>query len=172
MKKALKIFGVVILILLIVPVVLPTHFSMSRSIEINAPVEAVFTKLTDLNEYVKWNPFQEGDPTNKNEVTGLGGGSFLVWKGEKTGEGKMTIISIESPQKIGIKLDFLEPLSGEATVHWITNKKSDGKTEMIWTFDQDLPYFSRYFGLCMDSMMGGLFEKGLSNFKTLTETSK
>ncbi len=145
---------------------------MSRSIDINAPVSKVFTHLTDLNVYVKWNPFPEGDPTNQAAVTGIGAGSFLVWKGDKTGEGKMAITNVEPEKKIAIKMDFYKPMAGEGMVHWITNAKSDSVTEVIWTFDQDLTYFMRYFGLMMDSMMGKHFEKGLLNFKNLIESSK
>ncbi len=172
MKTVGKFVGVIILVLLALPVALPSKFSMMRSIEIDAPVNTVFAKLTDLNEYVKWNPFPEGDPTNTANVSGQGVGSFLAWKGEKTGEGKMTIATIEPDQKISFKMEFYKPMSGEGIVHWITKAKSDTKTEMTWTFDQDLPYFNRYFGLFMDAMMGKHFEKGLSKFKTLVEASK
>ncbi len=172
MKKFLTVVGVLVLVVLVVPAFLPSKFSMSRSIEINAPVNLVFTKLTDLNEYVKWNPFPEGDPTNTANVSGLGVGSFLTWKGEKTGEGKMTITNVESEQKIAIKMDFYKPMAGEGVVHWITTPKSGTSTEMAWTFDQDLSYFMRYFGLVMDGMMGKHFEKGLTNYKTLVEASK
>lgn len=172
MKKALTTIGVLIFIILVFPVFLSSKFSMSRSIEIDAPIATVFDSLTDLHEYEKWNPFPEGDPTNLTEIVGTGVGSFMVWKGEKTGEGKMTIASIEPQQKIAVKMEFYRPMSGEGMVHWITNAKSDSKTEMIWTFDQDLAYFNRYFGLFMNTMMGTHFEKGLSNFKTMIEASK
>jgi uncharacterized protein YndB with AHSA1/START domain len=171
-KKILTVVGILILLVLIVPAFLPSKFSMSRSIEINAPVNTVFTRLTDLNEYVKWNPFPEEDPTNTADVSGTGVGSSLIWKGEKTGEGKMTIASIEPEKKIAVKMDFYKPMSGEGMVHWITEPKSDSATEMVWTFDQDLTYFMRYFGLVMDKMMGKHFEKGLLNYKTLVEASK
>ena len=172
MKKIVKIVGMLILIILVLPMALPSKFSMSRSIEIEAPIATVFTKLTDLNEYVKWNPFPDGDPTNIAEVSGTGIGSYLVWKGEKTGEGKMTITTIESEQKIGIKMEFYKPMSGEGMVHWITKAASNEKTEMTWTFNQEFNYFNRYFGLFMDAMMGKHFEKGLSNYKKLIEASK
>ena len=172
MKTILSIAGVLILIALAVPSVLPSKFSMSRAIEIQAPVGVVFAKLTNLNEYVKWNPFPEGDPTNQTHVTGLGVGSYLIWKGDKTGEGKMTITNVEPDKKISIKMDFYRPMSGEGVVLWITNAKTASTTEMTWTFDQDLSYFKRYFGLMMESMMGGHFEKGLLKYKSLVETPK
>lgn len=171
-KKILLALGILLLIGAIVPSILPVHFSMSRSIEIQEPVSTVFAKLTSLNDYLKWNPFQEGDPTHASNVTGDGVGSYLTWKGEKTGEGKMTIANIELDKKITIKMEFYKPMPGEGTVEWITNAKSDSTTELVWTFEQDLSYFNRYFGLVMDSMMGKHFEKGLSTFKALVESSK
>lgn len=171
MKVSLIVTSVIILIVLVLPLVLPSQFSMSRTITIEASVSTIFTRLTDLNEYIKWNPFPEGDPTNTAQVSGSGIGSYLVWKGEKTGEGKMTITTIEPEQKIGIKMEFYKPMTGEGVVHWMTKSISDTKTEMTWTFNQDLNYFNRYFGLFMEAMMGKHFEKGLSNFKILIETS-
>ena len=172
MTNILCAFGVVILAALIVPAFLSSQFSMSRSIEIQAPVGVVFSKLTNLNEYVKWNPFPESDPSNQTNVSGDGVGSFLVWKGNKTGEGKMTITNIEPQKKIDVKMEFFKPMTGEGMVHWILSAKSDSKTEMIWSFEQQLPYFNRYFGLIMESMMGKHFEKGLSNYKALIEAAK
>lgn len=164
--------GVLILIVILVPVFLSSKFSMSRSVEIQAPVSLVFPKLLDLHEYVKWNPFAEGDPTNKTDISGSGVGSSLAWISEKTGEGKMTIFNVESEKDISIKMEFFKPMAGEGIVHWITNSKAESTTELIWTFEQDLSYFQRYFGLMMDFMMGKHFEKGLLNFKSLVESSK
>ena len=159
-------------ILLVLPVMLPSTFSMSRSIEIGSSASQVFSKLTSLNEYVKWNPFPEGDPTNQTTVNGEGVGSFLVWKGKKTGEGRMTIINIEPVRKIGVKMEFYKPMRGEGMVHWIVSEKAESKSELIWSFEQELPYFNRYFGLIMESMMGKHFERGLENYKAIVESQK
>jgi len=172
MKIFLKVVLGFILLLVVTPVFLSNKFSMSRSIEIAAPVNDVFVKLTDLNEYVKWNPFPNGDPSNTATVSGEGLGASLVWKGDKTGEGKMTISEIDTSKSITIKMEFYKPMSGEGLVKWITSAKSESTTEMIWTFEQDLSYFQRYFGLFMDKMMGEHFERGLLKFKGMIEASK
>lgn len=171
MKNAFKIIGMLLLIGVLLPIFLPAKFSMSRAVEIQAPVSTVFSRLTSLNEYVKWNPFPEGDPTNQATVTGEGVGSYLVWKGEKTGEGKMTITNIEPEKKIEVKMEFYTPMSAEGLVQWTTSAKSTSVTELKWSFEQNLPYFFRYFGLFMDSMMGKHFEKGLLNFKGMAESA-
>ena len=170
MKKLFKVIAVLILVLLIAPVFFPSKISMSRSIEIQASDASVFSKLADLNEYNKWNPFPEGDPSNQVNVSGIGMGSSLIWKGQKTGEGKMTIIGMEPNKKIDIKMEFFEPMRAEGLVHWITFAKSDIITEMTWTFEQDLTYFNRYFGIMMDAMMGKHFERGLASFKKMVES--
>lgn len=164
--------GILVIMVLIVPMFLSSHFSMSRRIEIQAPVAIVFSKLTNLNEYNKWNPFPEGDPSNQTQVTGEGVGSSLTWKGNKTGEGKMTLVSIYPTQKIEVKMEFYKPMSGQGMVRWHTNTKGEGTTEMVWTFEQELTYFKRYFGLIMESMMGKHFEKGLLNYKKLVEAER
>lgn len=172
LKRVFASLGALVIVILIIPIFLSSRFSMSRSIQIDAPVGVVFAKLTDLNEYMKWNPFPEGDPTNQAEVSGSGVGSSLSWRGEKTGEGKMTISKIKPETQIDIKMDFYKPMSGEGMVYWVTSSKSDAATEMTWKFEQELSYFNRYFGLMMNSMMGPHFEKGLINFKAMVEASK
>ncbi len=172
LKMIVKGIAGLVVIGLIVPMFLSSHFSMSRSIEIEAPLPTVFSKLTSLSEYNKWNPFPEGDPSNQTTVTGEGVGSSLSWTGKKTGEGKMTVTNIEPNQKIDVKMEFFKPMTGEGVVHWLTREKSASVTELTWSFEQDLSYFNRYFGLMMDAMMGKHFEKGLLNFKTLVESEQ
>ena len=172
LKKILQTVVVLVLIISVAPIFLPAKVSMSRSIEIQAPVAIVYSKLTNLNEYNKWNPFPEGDSTNQTKMAGEGIGSTLTWTGERTGEGKMTVIAAEPEKRVDVKMEFYKPMSGEGMVHWITSAKTDSSTELTWTFEQDLSYFNRYFGLMMDSMMGKHFEKGLLNYKALVETSR
>jgi hypothetical protein len=168
-KKILMAIAGFIVAVCILPVFLSSKFSMARSTQINQPLSVVFSRLTDLNEYVKWNPFPEGDPTNQEIVTGTGVGSYMTWKGEKTGEGKMTIAGVEPDRNVLVKMEFFKPMHGEGIVQFITSAKGDSVTELTWTFEQDLTYFNRYFGLFMDAMMGKHFEKGLVNFKGLME---
>lgn len=171
LKKILMAVGALIAILLVVPVVLSSKMQVSRSAEINASQAAVHAYLSDLNQYPKWNPFSENDPGSTNQINGTGVGSVLTWKGEKTGEGKMTITDIKAPQSITLKLEFYTPMKGEAIIGWATEAIDAGKTRMTWTMDQDMPYLQRYFGLFMNGMIGKTFERGLGNLKRQLEKS-
>jgi hypothetical protein len=171
LKKNLAVLGSLVVLLLVVPLVLSSKMQVTRSIEIQSSSAAVHTYLADLNNYPKWNPFSENDPGSTNQITGTGVGSFLTWKGEKTGEGKMTITQIQSPQNIQLKLEFYTPMTGEAIIGWTTEAIEPNKTRMIWSMDENLPYFQRYFGLFMNGMIGKTFDRGLSNLKKQLEKS-
>lgn len=170
-KKILVLILVLAGFLLYLPKHLNPHFSMSRSIVIKAPVSEVFKRLPDLNEYNKWNPFAEGDSSQQTQVEGTGLNSWMTWKGEKSGSGKMTITQLDVNHKIKIDMEFYQPMKGKGIVYWIVVPTADGNTEMKWTFDQDLEYFQRYFGLFMNKMMGKHFQKGLVTYKAIVEGS-
>jgi uncharacterized protein YndB with AHSA1/START domain len=170
-KKLLIIVGAIVVVLLLIPVVLPSKVAISRSIEIQRSPAVVHAYLVDLNQYPKWNPFSENDPGSTAQVTGTGVGSTLAWKGDKTGEGKMTITQIQPSQRVQLKLEFYTPMAGEALIGWNTEAVDASKTRMTWSMDEDLPYFQRYFGLVMNGTMGKTFEKGLANLKGQIEKS-
>lgn len=171
LKKILTALGAVVALLLIIPSILSSKMQLSRSIDIQASQAAVHAYLSDLNQYPKWNPFSENDPGSTNEIAGTGVGSVLTWKGEKTGEGKMTITEIQAPKNILLKLEFYKPMPGEAIIGWTTEAIDATTTRVTWTMDQDLPYLQRYFGLVMNGMIGKTFEKGLENLKGQLEKS-
>jgi uncharacterized protein YndB with AHSA1/START domain len=171
LKKLLTVVGVIVALLLAIPAVLSSKMQITRSIEIQSSPAAVHAYLADLNQYPKWNPFSENDPGSINQITGTGVGSALTWKGEKTGEGKMTITQIQPNQRIQLKLEFYTPMAGEALIEWATDAIDAGKTRMTWSMNQDLPYFQRYFGLVMDGMIGKTFDRCLGNLKKQLEKS-
>ncbi|WP_063242414.1 SRPBCC family protein [Bdellovibrio bacteriovorus] len=172
MRTAMYFLIALVIVLLIAPVLMPAQYQLVRSIEINAPVSTVFPRLTDLNEFVKWNPFSESDPTSKTEVAGTGVGSTMTYSGEKSGEGKMTIVNIVQDKSVDVRMDFIKPMPGEAMAHWIVAASSDNATTLTWSYEQKLPYFKRYLGIMMDFMMSPIFDKGLQNFKSLVESAK
>jgi hypothetical protein len=75
------------------------------------------------------------------------------------------------PQRIVLKLEFYTPMAGEALIGWNTEAIDPSMTRMTWSMDQDLPYFQRYFGLVMGSMIGKTFERGLDTLKRQLEKS-
>jgi hypothetical protein len=75
-------------------------------------------------------------------------------------------------QTIKLDLEFTAPVDGTAKSEWQTEKISDTVTKVNWTFQQELPYARRYFGLLVAPMMGGTFDKGLQSLKYNVEAQK
>ena len=67
--KALKIIGIIVLILILAVAVLtfvaPTDFKLERSVEINAQKETVHKHLLYFEKSNKWSPWAELDPNQK-----------------------------------------------------------------------------------------------------------
>jgi hypothetical protein len=171
LKKILTVIGGIVVLLLVAPAVLSSKLHLDRSIEIQRSPASVHGFLADLNRYPKWNPFSENDPSSTAQITGAGVGSTLAWKGDKTGEGKMTITELQAGQSVQLKLEFFKPMAGEARIEWRTESLDANRTRMTWSMDEDLPYLQRYFGLLMKGPMGMTFEKGLGNLKREAEKS-
>ncbi len=169
LKKLLVILSVVVVLLLAIPAVLSPKIKLDRSIEIQNSAATVHAYLVDLTQYPKWNPFSESDPGSTTHVTGVGLGSTLTWKGDKTGEGKMTVTEIQPNARVQLRLEFITPMAGEALIGWTTEAIDADGTRMTWSMDEDLSYFQRYFGLVMNGAMGKTFEKGLMNLKRQLE---
>jgi uncharacterized protein YndB with AHSA1/START domain len=164
--KYLKIIGIafagLVGLLLVLPAVLPTSVTVTRSAEINAPSDSVYAYISDFKNFTKWSPWYEYEPTAKVTVDGSGVGSVYAWVGKEVGTGSMTITSLDPGKNTVLKLEFTAPWQSIATTNWATEPTAGG-TKITWGYSQEMPYFQRYFGLGMDKMLGPDFEKGLAN---------
>jgi len=176
--KALKIIGIVLLVIvalvLVIPLFLPGSYEVNRSVEINKPIEQVFKAATDYSLRSKWDPWLEQEPEAEVKVENIPGivGSWYEWKGEVIGSGRMEILEIEMPIKIVASLTFIEPFESKSTVIW--NFEDIGEaTKVTWGFQGNAAYpLERIFLMNIDAQIGPDFEKGLANFKKMVEEMK
>ena len=175
LKKLLLGLGAVIVVFLLTALFLPSTYHVERSIVINQPVDKVYPQVANLNNWTKWNPWTEMEPTAKNEVKGSGKeiGSVWTWKGNIIGTGSLTLKELQPNHLVRSQLVFTAPQSMESEDIWYFNPTSNG-TEVTWAMEGKLEYpypVNRYFGLLMDGMLGPDFEKGLYKLKIVTEAS-
>ena len=171
-KGLLILIGLLVLLFLLVPAILPVHTHVERSVEIDASPEEVFTVLADFHQYKHYDPWGSKDPTNQVTITGEGVGAMYEWKGEgAAGSGKTTQMVLDSPRLIETDIEMYEPMQATFDSDWKLQPTDNG-TKVTWTYDQDLTYFSRYFGLMMDSMLGPDFERGLKSLKEYVEKNE
>jgi len=165
----------VVVVLAVVIALQPAAFRLSRSGTITAPPSAVFDEVNDLRRWEAWSPWAKIDPACKMTYEGApsGVGAIVSWSGNnKVGEGRMTIIDSRPEERIRIKLDFFRPFKATNTAEFTFTPRVD-QTEVTWTMTGDRNFMCKGFSLIcdMDKMVGKDFEKGLTQLKSVVESS-
>src|SRR5262249_43588477 len=109
--------------------------------------------------------------TGTYEGPAAGPGATMHWAGNmKVGEGSMKILESQPNKLIRIQLDFLKPMRGTDTAEWTFTPEGSG-TRVSWTMFGKNNFVSKAMSLVMncDKMIGGQFEKGLSQLQSVVE---
>jgi uncharacterized protein YndB with AHSA1/START domain len=168
------IIAVVLVALLIYAATKPDTFEVARSATFKATPERIFPLINDLAAFNTWNPFLKFYPATKVTYSGPGGGNGAAhaWEGNsQVGKGNIQIIESHPPTQVAMKLTMIKPMRAENRVVF-TLAPNGGVTTVTWAMTGPSPYLSKLMGLVisMDKMVGGSFEKGLSDLKDLAET--
>jgi uncharacterized protein YndB with AHSA1/START domain len=153
----------------------PADFTITRSATVNAPPAEVFSQVNDFHKWQAWSPWAKLDPDAKNTFEGpsAGEGAIFKWSGNsQVGEGAMTLVESKPNDYIKIKLDFVRPFAASDVANF-TFKPEAGQTQVTWTMSGQKNFVCKAIGLCMnmDKMVGGEFEKGLAQMKTIAEAT-
>ena len=113
------------------------------------------------------------DPALKRTYDGpkAGTGAVYAWQGNKdVGEGRMTITDSRPGELVRIKLEFFKPFAAVNQADF-TFKPSGENTTVTWTMTGQNNFLSKAICLfvSMDKMVGGMFEQGLTEMKTVVE---
>lgn len=171
-KIILSILLALLVIYLITSFFLPSKYSVSRELSINAPSKQIYSQVIDFKNWEEWSPWLQEDPTMtfQYEDQSSGEGASYSWTSEESGGGKRSI-KYASPYdtiKTLVQFDGMEPAHGL----WSFTSSKDGPAVVQWGFSGELGFFSRVFGLFMDGMVGESFEIGLANIKYIVESEK
>ena len=178
-KKA--ILGILALILIAVVAfcavvaMQPEDFKITRSATINATPDKIFENVNDFHKWDAWSPWAKIDPAMKTTYSGAasGTGASYAWVGNSdVGEGKMTITESHPTEHIKIDLDFIAPFAAKNVTEF-TFKPDGDKTNVTWTMTGKNNFMAKGFNLVMnmDKLVGGDFEKGLAQMKTVAESA-
>lgn len=151
----------------------PAHYQVKRSSTISAAPEIVFEQVNDFHKWEAWSPWAQLDPDAKNSFEGApaGKGANFKWSGnDKVGEGSMTIIESNPPDLIRIDLTFVRPMQ-DTCITEFTFVPNGETTTITWTMSGNKNFISKAVCLFMDmdKMVGGDFEKGLAQLKSISE---
>jgi uncharacterized protein YndB with AHSA1/START domain len=175
LKTILITLVVIVVVFIVVASMQPSEFSVTRTATISAPPPAVFAQVNDLHKWEEWSPWAKRDPAAKKTYEGpsAGTGAIYRWAGNKeVGEGSLTITESRPNDLIRMKLEFLKPFQATNTVEF-TFKPQGDQTLVTWTMMGKNNFIAKVLHLFMDmdKMVGGDFEKGLAQIKSLVETA-
>jgi hypothetical protein len=174
--KILIVLAALLIVFLVIVATRPADFRISRSAVIPAAPAAVFAQVNDFHNWEAWSPWAKMDPDAKSEFAGptSGVGSKFHWAGNsKVGEGNMTIAESRPNDVIRIDLEFLKPFVANNLAEFTFKPAGDG-TNVTWTMSGKNNFMAKAFNLFVncDKMVGGEFEKGLANMRSVVESAK
>jgi len=173
MLITILLVAIVIVALIVIIAMQPTDFTITRSAAIPAPASLLFDQVNDFHNWQAWSPWARLDPAAKNTFSGApsGEGAIFNWSGNsKVGEGKMTLLKSRQNNLIQIKLEFFKPFKATNMVEFTFAPGGD-ITMVTWTMTGKNNFMAKAFVMVMncDKMIGGMYEKGLANLKTVTD---
>jgi len=168
--KILIAIAALIAVFAIVVATRPAPFTISRSAIIAAPPSMIYSQVSDFNAWAAWSPWGKLDPAMKMTFAGAPGhvGASYEWTGnDKVGEGRMTLVEVQPPTMLNIR-----PFA--ATNECIFSFMPSGAGTLVsWTMNGNNNFMAKAFSMfvSMDKMVGGDFERGLAQLKTVAESA-
>ncbi|WP_422108062.1 SRPBCC family protein [Winogradskyella sp.] len=172
---ALYIVLAIIAIIVLLALVAPKSYNVSRSITIDKPIAEVFNYLKYIKNHDEWSPWKRKDPNMKQEHVGTDGevGFIAKWEGNKdVGTGEQEIVSITENKSINSQLRFYKPWKSQSDAYLTTRELDANSTEVVWGFSGVNKPPSNIFFLFfnMDKTVGKDFEEGLNDLKQILES--
>lgn len=173
LKKLVIGLAVIVGLFLGIGFFLSSEFHVERSIQINAPVDKVFSNIVNLKKWREWGIWFERDPNMQVTYTGPDSdvGMKSSWISEQEGSGEMQIIGLEPNSNVKYSLYFPDFDMGSTGELQLTQEGE--MTKVVWMDYGDVGSnpVNHYFALMMDGMIGPDFEAGLQNLKELSESN-
>lgn len=173
LSKLLTFIAAIVAVLVIVTLMQPEDFKVTRSATMKASPQVVFDQVNNYRKWDAWSPWSKLDPNSKVTFTGpeSGVGATFAWVGNsEVGEGRQTIVESRSPELIRIKLEFFKPMEAINDTEFTFKPEGEG-TLVTWTMSGKNNFIGKAISLVMDcdKMVGGYFETGLTNMKGIVE---
>ncbi|MEM9703085.1 MAG: SRPBCC family protein [Planctomycetota bacterium] len=151
---------------------LPDSWSVTRSVEIDADVDAVLPLVATPARWPDWSAFstvRDASLVATPEGPESGAGATLRWTGQLFGNGTLTIASVTDS---AVKYDIVmhgQPFSPGGEITFV--KRDDGGVTVTWTDGGPFPdTMSKLFGSVIEDGIARDFGFGLDRLKRLAET--
>jgi len=173
MMTLLYIIAGIVLLVIILGIIAPKSYKVSRSIDIKQNIYKTFEYLKSLKKQDEWSPWGKRDPNMKKEFSGTDGevGAISKWEGNKeVGSGEQEITNVVDKQLVETQLRFLKPFKSTSDAFLKVIEIEEG-TRVTWGFKgkNKFPMSIMMLFMSMEKMIGKDFEEGLKSLKEILE---
>jgi hypothetical protein len=174
LKKILLAFAALGGLVLLIGLVMPSKYRVERSTTINAPPEAVYASVANVQRWQDWAVWNVRTYPDTRWVfggTAVGVGAVRSWSGEDVGNGTLSLT--EADPKTGVAYDTSVE-RGRYVMHGrISLAPTESGTRVTWVDEGDIGGnpFAHYAVPLIKSRLGQYIEEGLANLKKQLESS-
>ena len=174
-KTVLIALVTIVIVFIVVVAMRPSDFRVTRTVRIAAPAAAIFAHVNDFHGWNAWSPYDKRDPAMIKTFEGpqAGTGASYAWTGNsQVGQGRATITESRPSDLIRVRLEFVKPFACTNTAEFTFEPEGD-QTAVTWSLTGRYGFIAKAIGLFMDMdrMVGGDFEVGLAQLKSVVETN-
>ena len=170
LKKITYSLAGIFVLVIVLGLVMPSNYAVSRSITINSPVKEIHSFINDLEQWPKWAPWQDQEKEVDIDLGDIsaGVGATQKWIGH---DGKGSLEITHSSPTSGIQYLLRFGNDKEDTKGEFAYQTNGNQTTVSWTMsgEMTMPIIGPYAVLIMDTMAGPMFEKGLEKLKNVVE---
>jgi hypothetical protein len=171
-----KVIGtvVIVLVLFLSYIALQNpNYKISRQQIINASPEAIFPWINNSKKTNEWMPWKDSDPNVQMKYSGPdeGVGSVSSWDSSgNMGVGKAEVVESIPNKLVKTQLTYTKPMEMSQLAEISLAPAANG-TMVTWSVSGTNNFIGRVFCffMNMDKMVGGEFEKGLTNLRKIVE---
>jgi uncharacterized protein YndB with AHSA1/START domain len=173
LKKLLIGTAALVAVILGGGLLLPDAITVTRTVTIQAPPEAVWPLIATPRRWPAWSPWNARDPQMAITYSGpaMGTGAKWEWKSASQGDGSMLMTVGRPPRDVEFELTIVgmgPPSHGAFTI-----EPEGTGSRVAWTMTSEMGMgpLGGWFGLVFKPMLAKDFEAGLAGLKKLAESS-
>jgi hypothetical protein len=143
---------------------------VTQSRLIHAPIEQVFAKVVDFQQWGAWNPWLAHEPGAELTVSGTRGkpGSECAWDSDKAGTGVVRLVRSVTLKSIEQRMQLKQPFVVRGRSQW-TFTERDGMTEVAWQIKARVAFTMRAFSQTVRGALELDSRYGLDRLASLLE---
>jgi len=152
---------------------LPSRVEVERHRRIAAPRERVHAQVGDMRRWPEFAPWSErADPTAVFSFEGPsdGAGAVLAWRGDRLGEGRLTVTANDAAKGVWYDLSLAGGRRAwKGAVRYLP-AESPGATDVVWSQAGELGgVLARWQALAVDRALGPALEESLERLAGLAD---